>query len=54
MQSAVSADLSQLKMIFSIYQTYNKAIKTSEVYKEITERLNEELDYEREKINECI
>ena len=49
MQSAVSADLSQLKMIFSIYQTYNKAIKTSEVYKEITERLNEELDYEREK-----
>ena len=49
MQSAVSADLSQLKMIFSIYQTYNKAIKTSEVYKEITDRLNEELDYEREK-----
>ena len=49
MQSAVSADLSQLKMIFSIYQSYNKAIKTDEVYKEITERLNEELDYEREK-----
>ena len=49
MQSAVSADLSQLKMIFSIYQSYNKAIKTEEVYKEITERLNEELDYEREK-----
>ncbi len=48
MQSAVSADLSQLKMIFSIYQSYNKAIKTDEVYKEITERLNEELDYERE------
>ena len=36
-------------MIFSIYQSYNKAIKTDEVYKEITERLNEELDYEREK-----
>ena len=49
MQSAVSADLSQLKMIFSIYQSYNKAIKTDEVYKEITERLNEELDYERER-----
>tara|TARA_B100001123_G_scaffold448260_1_gene608544 strand:+ start:371 stop:1705 length:1335 start_codon:yes stop_codon:yes gene_type:complete len=48
MISAVSADLSQLKMIFSIYQSYNKAIKTSEVYKEITERLKEELDYERE------
>ena len=49
MASAVSADLSQLKMIFSIYQSYNKAIKTDEVYKEITNRLQEELDYEREK-----
>ena len=49
MASAVSADLSQLKMIFSIYQSYNKAIKTDEVYKEITDRLQEELDYEREK-----
>ena len=39
MESAVTADLSQLKMIFSIYQTYNKAIKTEEVYKEITQRL---------------
>ena len=33
MASAVSADLSQLKMIFSIYQSYNKAIKTDEVLK---------------------
>ncbi len=49
MASAVSADLSQLKMIFSIYQSYNKAIKTDEVYKEITERLKEELNYERER-----
>ena len=49
MESAVSTDLSQLKMIFSIYQSYNKAIKTEEVYKEITDRLKEELDYEREK-----
>ena len=49
MTSAVSADLSQLKMIFSIYQSYNKAIKTDEVYKEITDRLKEELDYDREK-----
>ncbi len=49
MESAVTADLSQLKMIFSIYQTYNKAIKTEEVYKEITTRLKEELDYERER-----
>jgi len=49
MESAVTADLVQLKMIFSIYQSYNKAIKTEEVYKEITDRLKEELDYEREK-----
>ena len=38
MESAVSADLSQLKIIFSIYQSYNKAIKTDEVYKEIFEQ----------------
>ena len=49
MESAVSADLSQLKMIFSIYQSYNKAIKTEEVYKEITDRLKEELDYIKRK-----
>ena len=49
MESAVSADLSQLKLIFSIYKSYNKAINTDEVYKEITERLKEELDYIREK-----
>ena len=48
MESAVTADLSQLKLIFSIYQAYNKAIKTSEIYKEITQRLKEELDYKRE------
>jgi predicted unusual protein kinase regulating ubiquinone biosynthesis (AarF/ABC1/UbiB family) len=49
MASVVKADLSQLKLIFLIYQSYNKAIKTDEIYKEITERLTEELDYEREK-----
>ena len=49
MESAVTADLSQLKLIFSIYQSYNKAIKTEEVYKEIADRLKEELDYVREK-----
>ena len=49
MMSAVTADLSQLKLIFSIYQSYNKAIKTGEIYKEITQRLTEELDYERER-----
>jgi len=32
-----------------IYQSYNKAIKTEEAYKEIADRLKEELDYLREK-----
>ena len=49
MASAVKADLSQLKLIFLIYQSYNKAIKTDDVYVEISQRLTEELDYEREK-----
>ncbi len=49
MESAVIADLSQLKLVFSIYQSYNKAIKTEEVYKEITQRLKEELNYDRER-----
>ena len=49
MESAVNSDLSQLKLIFSIYQSYNKAIKTDEAFKEITDRLKEELDYVREK-----
>ena len=49
MASVVKADLSQLKLIFSIYQTYNKAIKTEEIYKEVNARLLEELDYKREK-----
>ena len=49
MSSAVTADLSQLKIIFSIYQSYNKAIKTDEIFKEVNLRLKEELDYERER-----
>ena len=49
MESAIKADLNQLNIIFSIYQSYNKAIKTEEIYKEVNERLIEELDYIREK-----
>lgn len=45
MQSAIEADLKQLKMIFSIYERYDKAIKTSDVHAELAERLKEELDY---------
>ncbi|MBN36317.1 MAG: ABC transporter ATP-binding protein [Rhodospirillaceae bacterium] len=48
MQSAVEADLSQLKLIFGIYRRYDKAIDPSQIHQEIAERLREELDYERE------
>ncbi|TVQ28876.1 MAG: AarF/ABC1/UbiB kinase family protein [Geminicoccaceae bacterium] len=49
--SAVEADLAQLRIIFEIYKRYDKAIDTSEIYKEIAERLREELDYVREAKN---
>ncbi len=45
MQSAINADLTQLKMIFSIYEKYDKAIRTGNIYDELTARLTEELDY---------
>lgn len=48
MQSAIQADLRQLKLIFSIYETYDKSLSTKHIYKELAARLNEELDYQRE------
>lgn len=48
MNSTVEADLTQLKIILSLYETSLKALKTEEVFKEIKERLWEELDYELE------
>lgn len=48
MQSAIEADLKQLKIIFSIYERYDKALKTGNVHAELAERLHEELDYELE------
>ena len=48
MASAVEADLRQLKLIFAVYRRYDKAIDTSEIHAEISERLREELDYARE------
>jgi predicted unusual protein kinase regulating ubiquinone biosynthesis (AarF/ABC1/UbiB family) len=47
-ESAVDADLSQLKMLFAVYRRWDKAIDTSRIYEEIAERLREEVDYERE------
>ena len=48
MQSAVEADLQQLRLIFGIYERYDRAIATREIHKEIAARLREELDYELE------
>jgi predicted unusual protein kinase regulating ubiquinone biosynthesis (AarF/ABC1/UbiB family) len=48
MQSTVEADLRQLKLIFAIYERYDRAISTRDIHAEISARLREELDYERE------
>jgi len=48
MQSAVEADLSQLKLAMSLYERYDRAVSTGEIHAEIADRLREELDYERE------
>jgi predicted unusual protein kinase regulating ubiquinone biosynthesis (AarF/ABC1/UbiB family) len=48
MQSAVEADLRQLNLIFAIHRRMDPAIDTTEIAKEIGERLREELDYQRE------
>ncbi|MGE0252796.1 MAG: ABC1 kinase family protein [Dongiaceae bacterium] len=48
MQGAVEADLKQLRLLFGIYQSTGGALNTSEVQKEIADRLREELDYKLE------
>jgi predicted unusual protein kinase regulating ubiquinone biosynthesis (AarF/ABC1/UbiB family) len=48
MQSAVEADLRQLKLIFALYRRYDPSIDTTDIHKEVAARLREELDYELE------
>jgi len=48
MQSAVEADLNQLKVVFALHARMNPAIDTGEMLKEIAARLREELDYDLE------
>jgi predicted unusual protein kinase regulating ubiquinone biosynthesis (AarF/ABC1/UbiB family) len=48
MPSTVEADLRQMKMAMAVYQRMDNAIHQDEIYKELRERLREELDYERE------
>ena len=46
--STVEADLRQLRLAMAIYHRMDNAIQHEEIYKELSERLREELDYERE------
>jgi len=48
MPSTVEADLRQLKLAMAVYHRMDNAIQHEEIYKELTARLREELDYERE------
>lgn len=48
MGSVVEADLRQLKMAIGLYARLDNAIKQEEIYKELSARLREELDYKRE------
>jgi predicted unusual protein kinase regulating ubiquinone biosynthesis (AarF/ABC1/UbiB family) len=48
MASTVEADLRQLRLAMAIYHRMDNAIQHEEIYKELAERLREELDYQRE------
>ena len=48
MQSAVEADLNQLKIVFALHARMNPAVDTGEILTEVSARLREELDYELE------
>jgi predicted unusual protein kinase regulating ubiquinone biosynthesis (AarF/ABC1/UbiB family) len=47
-ESAVEADLAQLRVVFAIYRRYDPSINPEQIYQELAERLREELDYDRE------
>ncbi len=49
MQSAVEADLGQLRLALGLFKRMERSIDVSEVEHEIAARLREELDYERER-----
>jgi predicted unusual protein kinase regulating ubiquinone biosynthesis (AarF/ABC1/UbiB family) len=48
MESAIEADLTQLNLFLKIYEAWNSALQTSDIQKEIKDRLHEELDYQLE------
>ena len=48
MQTVVEADLNQLRLVLSVYEMWNKAIKTQGLFDEVRQKLLEELDYIQE------
>ena len=48
MESAIKADLKQLKLILKIYKQIDNSILTDDIFNELTERLIEEVDYYKE------
>ena len=48
MAAAVEADLRQLRLVLSIYERRDRAVRTESIFQELSERLREELDYLRE------
>ncbi len=48
MASTVEADLRQMKLAMAVYHRMDNAIQNEEIFKELQQRLREELDYKRE------
>jgi predicted unusual protein kinase regulating ubiquinone biosynthesis (AarF/ABC1/UbiB family) len=51
MASAIQADLAQLKLVLSLYESWSQALDTAAIQEEIAVRLAEELDYRHEAQN---
>ncbi|QCE33668.1 AarF/ABC1/UbiB kinase family protein [Acetobacteraceae bacterium] len=51
MEKSIESDLLQLKALFGVYSFFDGAIKQDRVFKELSDRLREELDYRREVAN---
>ncbi|MGH1417304.1 MAG: ABC1 kinase family protein [Hyphomicrobiaceae bacterium] len=48
MQSAIEADLAQLKVVFQVHARVSGGVDTKKIFQEISDRLREELDYDLE------
>ena len=48
MDTTITADLKQLKIILKIYKQIESTIDTEEIYLELKDRLYEEVDYKNE------